>query len=359
MGDFELNFSKFMFKFNSGDRRRLWIKLSKLLSNGVPILDALISMQKRRLDSGMKKDPMTVALTLWIEKIKNGRRLSQAIEGWVEHDEQMLLAAGEQSGNLATSLESTAEIIEAKRKIRAAVLGGVSYPFAMLALAFGVLIMFSFKIIPAFSRIVSDDKWTGTAAIMIKLSNFSRDWIIWILIAAVVLIVMLFLSFPRWKDGLRIKLDRYPPYSIYRMLHGSTWMISFAALVGAGVRIEQALQQLGDGASPWMRVRVNACLRGMRAGMNPGDALAKSGYGFPDVEIIDDLGVYARLSGFDSALSIIGREWMTESVEQIQNLMKVVFGISVLTVGLFVAFMVGGLIGMELQLASIMQGNYR
>jgi uncharacterized membrane protein YhiD involved in acid resistance len=39
--------------------------------------------------------------------------------------------------------------------------------------------------------------------------------------------------------------------------------------------------------------------------------------------------------------------------------MKVIFGISILIVGLFIAFMVGGLIGMELQMASIMQGTYR
>lgn len=136
-------------------------------------------------------------------------------------------------------------------------------------------------------------------------------------------------------------------------------MISFASLVAAGVRIENALQQMSIGTSPWMKARIDACLRGMRAGLNPGDALHKSGYGFPDREIIDDLAVYARLSGFDQALSIIGKEWITESVEQIQEMMKVIFGISILIVGLFIAFMVGGLIGMELQMASIMQGTYR
>lgn len=97
----------------------------------------------------------------------------------------------------------------------------------------------------------------------------------------------------------------------------------------------------------------------MRSGLNPGDALAKSGFGFPDVEIIDDLGVYARLSGFDAALAILGKEWISESVERIQTLMNAVFGISILFVGLFVAGMVGGLIGMELQMTQIMQSTYR
>ena len=166
-------------------------------------------------------------------------------------------------------------------------------------------------------------------------------------------------SLPRWKDGLRVTFDRFMPYSIYRVLHGSTWMISFASLVNAGVRTESALEQLMAGASPWMKVRIQACLKGMRSGLNPGDALAKSGFGFPDIEIIDDLGVYARLSGFDIALATIGREWITESVERIQAMMKVVFGFSVLLVGLFIALMVGGLIGMELQMTQILQNSYR
>ena len=122
---------------------------------------------------------------------------------------------------------------------------------------------------------------------------------------------------------------------------------------------ENALQYLARDASPWLRVRTNACLSGMRSGLNVGDALAKSGYGFPDVEIIDDLGVYSKLSGFDAAAALLGKEWIVESVTRIQAMMKIIFGISVLSVGLFIAFMVGGLIGMELQMASIMQSSYK
>jgi type II secretory pathway component PulF len=359
MEDFVYQLNRFLFRFDSASRKRLWRKLAKLIENGVPILDALTSIQKRREAAGQGNHPVTIALGEWVKKIRNGFRLSQSIEGWVDRDEQMLIAAGEQSGKLDESLVSVAEIMDAKKKIRSAVIGGLAYPLVMLTLGFAVLIMFSFKIIPEFSRVVSDEKWQGIARYMIDFANFSRDWILVIVAVVVALIVAFFVSLPRWSEGWRIKVDTWPPYNIYRMLQGSTWMISFASLVAAGVRIENALQQMSIGTSPWMKARIDACLRGMRAGLNPGDALHKSGYGFPDREIIDDLAVYARLSGFDQALSIIGKEWITESVEQIQEMMKVIFGISILIVGLFIAFMVGGLIGMELQMASIMQGTYR
>lgn len=359
MNDFELKFSRFMFSAGMGARRRLWIKLAKLLSNGVPILDALKSIHERRIAGGDAKDPATVAIGKWIERIRNGHRLAAAVEGWAPRDEQMLIAAGEQSGRLNDALLNTAEIMVAKAKIRKAVIGGLLYPVVMSLVALGVLVMFSYKIIPEFAKVVPDEKWHGTARLMIDIANFTRDWLVVMIGLAIAAIVALFMSFPRWSSGFRIRIDRYPPYSIYRMLQGSAWTISLAALVSAGVRVENAVQQLGEGAGNWLYDRTQACLRGMRSGLTLGDALAKSGYGFPDKEIVDDLGVYSRLSGIDQALSIIGKEWITESVEAIQGMMKAIFGVSVLVVGLLIAFMVGGLIGMELQMTSIVQSSYR
>lgn len=358
MKDFEKSVNRFLFRIDASGRRRLWLKLAKLLQNGVPIMEAMRSMHARRIESGHKSHPTTIALAEWMEGLKNGKRLSDTVKGWVYSDEQMLIAAGEQSGSLHTSLESAGEVMEAKKKIIGAVIAGISYPLMMLSIAFSVLIMFSFKIIPEFSKIVQDDKWYGIARLMIDFSTFSRDWLWLIIVCIVSLIVAFVYSLSRWTGGLRIRLDKHLPYSLYRVMQGGTWMISFSALISAGVRVENALQYMSRNASPWLRVRLDACLAGMRSGLNVGDALARSGYDFPDVEIIDDLAVYSRLSGFDTAAELIGREWITESVERIRTIMRVIFGISVLCVAAFVGFMIGGLIGMELQMSKIMQNSY-
>lgn len=358
MEEIELRFARFMVLNDMNARRRLWRKLSKLLSNGVPILQAMKSIYDRRVASGSEKDPLTAALNIWMTRIRNGHRLGAAVEGWVPRDERMLISAGEQSGQLDKALQNAAEIMISKSKIKKAVVGGLAYPFIMAILAIAVLVMFSFKVIPEFSKVVPYEKWHGIAKFIIDLSTFARQWLPLIVALLVGLTIAFFMSLPRWSDGFRIRLDRYAPYSIYRMLQGGTWMISLAALVEAGVRIENAISDLGDGSANWMKTRSDACLRGMRSGQNLGDALAKSGYEFPDREIIDDLGVYAKLSGIDQALTTVGREWVDDGVEKIQGMMKVIFGISVLSVGLFIAFMVGGLISMELQMSTIVQRSY-
>ncbi|MBP8275265.1 MAG: type II secretion system F family protein [Propionivibrio sp.] len=356
----EAAYARFMFKHvNAGDRKRLWLKLSKLIGNGVQILQAIDSIKDRRIAAGGKSHPETIALEAWSAEIRNGARLSEAMQDWVGIEEMMLISAGEQSGTMQSAMESTVRVMESRKQISDALIGGLAYPFVLLLMAFAVLYLFGFKIVPAFTGVLHGGNWHGIAKAMINVSMFAKNWL-WAVGAVFVgLVVLFFASLSRFDGPLRIKLDRYVPYSIYRVKQGSTWLIAIAALVEAGLRIETALEQLSSNASPWLRRRLQECLAGMRSGRNMGESLARSGYEFPDREIIDDLGVYSTLSGFDAALALLGREWLEESVAQIRIKMKVVFGFSILLVGGLVAFMVGGMMEMQLQLAQMLQQSMR
>ena len=353
----ELKYAKLAFGLSISERRRLWMKLSKLIGNGVPILQGLESIYKNRVATGSTGHPQTIALAEWMKGMRNGSRLGEVINGWVSHDERMLISAGEQSGTVEKALLSAAKVINARSQINGAVFKGLAYPIVLIALAFGVLYMFGFKIVPAFSKIAPPEKWHGLARSMIEVSLFAQHWLWLISLLVVAMVTAFFFSLERWDGQVRIKVDQYAPYSVYRIMQGSTWLISFSALIEAGMRIETALQQLAETASPWLKARINGCLRGTRSGLNVGEALTRAGYGFPDREIINDLGVYSSLSGFDSALATLGNEWLDESVVQIKARMGVVFGVSILLVGLLVAFMVAGMMDMELQMAALMKSH--
>ncbi|MBP9713959.1 MAG: type II secretion system F family protein [Sterolibacterium sp.] len=336
-------------------RRRLWLKLAKLIGNGVQILQAVESIRDRRIASGGKDDPETYALDAWSAAMKNGSRLSRAMDGWVTVEEMMLISAGEQSGTLESALRSAARVMEARKRISSAVYAGLAYPFVLMLMAIGVLFLFGFRIVPAFTNVMRGAEWHGLAKAMILLSDFARDWL-WVAVPVVAaLMVVFFTTLSRFDGPVRIWLDRYTPYSIYRIMQGSTWLIALAAMVEAGLRIEIALEQLSDSAGPWLKRRISACLAGMRSGRSMGEALARSGYEFPDREIIEDLGVYSSLSGFEEALAMLGREWLDESINQIEARMKVVFGVSLLCVGALIAFLVSGMMDMELQMSRAMQ----
>lgn len=344
-----------MFKADAGGRRRLWMKLEKKLSNGVPVLLSVESIAKQRVLLKGKGDPTAIALQDWARGIKSGRKFSDVIGGWVTNEESMIITAGEQSGHIEKSLASASRVMLAKKEIRSEVTKGVIYPAFLIMMAIGVLLLFSYKIIPAFTNVVPNAKWSGMASHMMTITSFTRDYIVYVILLMIATIVAFVFSLPKFDGPVRIFLDRYPPYSIYRIVQGSSWLIAFSALIESGVRMENALQQLGDKGSIWLNNRMQACLRLMRAGYSIGDALARTGTDFPDREIIDDISVYGSMSGFDQALSLLGNEWITESVENIRAKMKVVFGAAILTMGGIVSFMVFGLFAMQSQMATAMR----
>lgn len=350
-------FAKFSFAADGATRRRTWLKLAKLIENGVQIRAAIETMRERRMRMKGKSDNLVIAYGDWISEINNGKRFSEAIGGWVGPEEQMLIASGEQSGRLEAALRSAVTLIESGSQIRGAVLKGLTYPVILLLLSFGIMYLFGYKIIPAFSKVVAEDKWTGVAASMVSVSHWVQDWLWVVGVVVAFLVVAFFVSLPLWAGAWRVKVDRYAPYNVYRIVKGSTWLIAFSALVEAGVRAENALQMLAQNATPWMRERIEGCLAGMRNGFTVGDSLARAGHGFPDVEVIDDLAVYSALSSFDQALAIIGREMMATGIESVQKSMVVIFNIGILAVSLLLSWMISGMLAMQMQMASVMTGG--
>lgn len=353
--DIELAYARYSFKRGLAERRRLWLKLAKLMKNGVKLLQAITSIRDRRIAAGGKNHPTTLALDAWATALRNGKRLSIALNGWVSEQEMMLIAAGEQSGGVEEALIATATTMEAQKAISKAIFRGLAYPIFLVLMAFSVLWLFGFKIVPAFTQAYSGDGWHGLARGMIHVSLFAQQWLWLVMLATIVIVFLFFWSLSRLDGAVRIKLDRYAPYSIYRVIQGSTWLIAIASLVNAGLSNITALEQMAATASPWLKTRIQACIAVMRSGLNMGDALARTGYEFPDREIIDDLGVYAGLSGFNEALAMLGEEWLKESVEQIQMRMNIVFAVAVLLVGGLVAFMAAGMMQMQLQLGDLIR----
>ena len=343
--------ARWQVRSDSRGRQALWRKLAKLLHDGIPIIAGLQEIRSLQ----PPRAPVALALQHWIRGLDNGRKLSDVVAPWVPPQERMLILAGEQSGTLEEALASVVKVARAAAAIRSAVLAGLAYPAFLLALAVGALYFFGYKIIPAFSRAAGTEGWTGLARSMVASAGFVQQWLHWLVLAALLLLTALLLALPHWNGRPRIWLDRHPPFSIYRIVHGASWLIALSALVTAGMRIETAIEQLARGASAWTRVRGEAALKGLRAGRNLGESLARSGYEFPDRTIVADLRLYASKSGFDEALRLIGDEWISESVERVQAAMRVLFALALLLVGALVMFIAAGFVALQLQLMQVVQ----
>jgi type II secretory pathway component PulF len=341
-------------QFSYSARLHLYRKIAKMLSNGLPLLKALEDLQQRASEGGRKpNEPLAIVLDDCRRMVQNGRMLSEGLAWWVPKSEQMIIMAGEQSGRLEVTLSAVVAVVQAEKRIKGLIVGGASYPVALFALIFIYLYLFGTRVIPQFTHLVNPETWRGAARSLYLMSEVVQNWTPLIAGGMLGLMLALFVSMPLWRGGLRIIADRFAPYSIYRLVVGSGFLMAFSALQHAGITVEKSLMRMAEMASPWLRERLEGALLGVKSGLNCGEALRNAGYGFPSKEVIDDLCVYADYKGFADSLKIIADEWMEEGVEQVSAQMKVLNGVAIVSLALIIGWLVTGFFGIQHEIASM------
>ncbi len=341
-------------QFNAAARIHLYRKIDKMLSNGLPLLKILEELHDRASDQGRRpSEPMALVLDDCRRMVQNGGLLSEALGGWAPKTEQMIIMAGERAGCLPTTLSAVVEVVQSGKKIKSVIVGGVSYPIAVMTLILMYMYIFGTRVIPQFALVTDPTKWQGAAKSLYVMSQLVQNWMAIIVVALVAVLVTMVVSMPRWCGNVRVLFDNFVPYSIYRLIAGSSFLMAFSALQVAGVTVEKSLVRLSDDAQPWLRERIEGALLGVKSGLNCGEALRNAGYGFPSKEIIDDLCVYAEYRGFADALRVMADEWMEEGVETVAMQMKVLNGVSIVLLAIVIGWLVTGFFGIQHEIATM------
>ncbi|MBN3825107.1 type II secretion system protein F [Burkholderia sp. Ac-20384] len=350
----ELNRRWARLQLTSKARIRLYRKIAKMLSNGMPLLKILEELELRASHEGRKpNEPIALTLADWRSVVQNGGMLAEAMLWWVPHAEQMIVMAGEQSGRLEVSLVNVCALVQFSRRIRASVVGGLTYPAVILSMTVGYLYLFGQFVIPRFATIVSPERWHGVARSLYDLSRFVQGWMVYCLLIAALLAGALMFSMPRWSGRLRTVLDRYPPYSVYRLIIGCGFLVALSSLQSAGFTVEKSLARLAVDARPWLRQRIDDMLFGVKSGLNVGEAMKNAGYQFPSAEIVDDLCVYAEYKGFADALHVIATEWIGEGVETIEVQMRMINGAAIVVLALVLSWLITGFFGIQQEISGL------
>ncbi|PFH10285.1 type II secretory pathway component PulF [Collimonas sp. PA-H2] len=341
-------------QFGGNARLRLYRKIAKMLANGLPLLKILEELQARASHGGKKpNEPLAIVLDDCRRMVQNGRMLSEALLWWIPGTEQMIIMAGEQAGRLEGTLVAVIDVVQSGKKIKAVIIGGVAYPIAIFVLIVAYIYIFGTRVIPQFARMVDPATWHGAARSLYLMSQLVQQWMPYLVIALVLLMSAIVASMPRWCGNLRVLLDRFAPYSVYRLMVGSSFLMAFSALQFAGVTVERSLSRLANAAQPWLRERLDGALLGVKSGLNCGEALRRAGYGFPSDEVVDDLCVYAGYKGFGEALKIMADEWMEEGVEIITRQMKVLNGVAIVLLAIVIGWLVTGFFGIQQEIAAM------
>lgn len=309
-------------EFGGAARQRFYIKLVQLLENGVPLDTALgqIEIISRRSSKVLPK-----LYRGWRNDIAEGKNFGTCLSPYIPSSEAILLETGANTGKLVQALKNASESIENQAKVKKAIITSGAYPAVLVAMLIAAMLLSAYNVIPTFEQIIPVDQWRGIAYNVAIASRFIREQGYLIVIVVGALGTVVFMSLSRWTGPLRVKFDNYVPWSLYRMLQGSAFLLSVASMMSAGIKIDEgSLGRISKQSDPYLRQRIKALQRYIAAGENLGDALYHAGHEFPDAEIIGDLQIYARLRGFEQNLARIARVWVDGLVERVNVAMKIV-----------------------------------
>ncbi|MCT4700539.1 type II secretion system F family protein [Enterobacteriaceae bacterium H20N1] len=334
--------------FTGSTRLDFYRSLLLLLDNQVRLNEALAELYTVYSNYGKRKNaPVAVIIDECLKKMNEGESFSEALSRWLPVEEGMLLHAGEMAGKLGKAFNEAEKIMAARKRIIGAIAGALAYPLLLFVMMGFLLHMIATDLVPKLARVVDPAKWNGSAGLLRDMAFFVTQYGVVAVMAAVVISILIAISLPLLRGKLRILLDTIPPWSIYRLVHGTTFLLNIGSLIKSGMRLNTALDKLSVGASPWLTERIEATRDGLTEGKNFGEALISSGYNFPDQKANRFLAVISAYSGIDNAIIKFSNRWLDETVNKIQSVAKIMLMSGVAGVGIIMLLVIAGAGGIQ------------
>ena len=348
-----LAYARFSVRLHSEDRLELYRKLMALIRNRFSLMDALERLYSIASKDGKSpEDSMAIATAHWMQRVRNGSTFSEALKGWVPATEILMLSVGDVAA-LDLALQHTIRVVEGMNKMRSLVWGAVAYPLFLMMMVALLIWAVAKYMVPPMMDAVPKLQWRGVAKSLVDLSHFVDNHPILLFSILPIIVIVCTISFPYWKGNSRAKVDNMPPWSIYRIFIGVSWLLALSALVRAGMPVSKAMRSLGSqDASPYLRYRVERALVYVNNGDNLGEALYHTRLKFPDDEIIGDLRIYAELDTFPEALENLANNWLESSIRQIDSMAAILNGIAILAISGIIAWTVWGTFAMQEQMVA-------
>ncbi|MDD4615683.1 MAG: type II secretion system F family protein [Alphaproteobacteria bacterium] len=343
LAELESRLTKWQFRMNRKVRYRIYRKLEGMLRSNEALSRSLDRLYQNVTEIGKyPKRPAAIALREWFLKDRAGISLSTAMEGWVPTGELYLIRAGEESGALARTLSFIQVMGERGREMREAVSYAIGYPAFITLLVGFVIWTFSVNLI-ANMRANAPKNVVESMGAVVPFSDFIASYGLWVIFLLLIIVGTIATTLPFWRGAMRSKFDMYPPWSWYRVMQGSGFLMGLSALLGSQVPLKRSLEILEEEGNPWIRERICAARQRVLRGHNLGEALRLSGTNFPAPEIAIDLEILAERADVGQVIEMVTEDWMRDQVESMKGQAVLIRNVGMAIVGGIIAWTMGSI----------------
>jgi general secretion pathway protein F len=228
----------------------VWTRqLAGLVSSGLPLERALSALS----EESEKDDQRRLVASLRAE-VNAGASFATAL---MQHPREFspiysgVIAAGEQSGQLGTVLESLADDLETREALKNKLIGASLYPAIVTVVAIVIVVFLVSYVVPQVAGVFAGSKRAlpVLTVAMLAISDFVRSYG-WLMLGLLVLAGVA-LALARRNEGLRLRMDaawlRLPLVGrLARGYNAARFTATLAMLAAAGVPILRALQTAAE-----------------------------------------------------------------------------------------------------------------
>ena len=227
-------------------------QLATMMKAGVPLLQAFDIVGKGHANPSMSKLVLDIRAD-----IETGTSLNNAFRKYPRYFDPLfcnLVGAGEQAGILEDLLHRLAVYKEKTLALKSKIKSALTYPIAILAVAFIVVAVIMIWVVPAFKSVFASfgADLPAPTLIVMGMSEFFVEW--WYLIFGSIF-GSIYFFFQSWRRSLKMQqamdrlLLRLPIFGdVIRKATIARWTRTLATMFAAGVPLVEALDSVG-GAS--------------------------------------------------------------------------------------------------------------
>lgn len=278
-----------------------------------------------------------------LRRLEEGKGVADSLRGMVPESDLMALSAAEASGSLAKGLSFVANAVRASSEIAGTIKKALVYPIVIFTMLLGVLVLFSFFLMPVYTKVVPVDMWPAWGRQVYELSMFFKSfW--WLVIGGVVFLVwLMFWSFGNWsRSSVRDRLDRLAatPWGLYRTFQASLFMISLAAMMESGVSLGASLDRLQQRSTPWMRMQIGRISK--RLALMPSEPATAFDTGLFNDQTMQRIQAFGRRASFHEAISKLALQDVVKTVKITQKQSALLNSVFLLFAAIVMVYVMGG-----------------
>jgi hypothetical protein len=230
--------------------------------------EAMMSFLEGEIHNSMRTGQASraLALKLILRRYRAGGdagRISHLLGGVMPKSDAMLLVGVDQAEDKSAALLSLARAVQTQSSMKKIAWGYSLLPLIMLPLCYLLVLLMGrviFELDKGTPPELSEQLWQGLNGAAKMLATFIREHGLASILGFLGLLALIIHSLPRWRGQMRLRLEGWPIYSLYRDFQSGLLFSSMAMLLQTGGTLRGALEDIAQRSSRWMRWHIGRIL---------------------------------------------------------------------------------------------------